>query len=137
MKKLNKKGMTLPEVVLAMAVVTIVTITAISIVFSSSVSTKKSMNKIDAEYFLADALECFRASDTAEQYEAAMNFGGHAATEISEAEGRKIYTYKLEDSGYTATVSVGYTDGEDTFTGYVKDLSDNLVIDIIDFKKGG
>ena len=63
-KKLkNKKGFSLVEVAIAMAVVSIVTITAIAIIYPATDKTKEANAKSAAIYFAADAIECFKAVD--------------------------------------------------------------------------
>lgn len=82
-KKLkNKKGFSLVEVAIAMAVVSIVTITAIAIIYPATDKTKVANSQSAAIYFAADALECFKATevkvdengnkDTSEFYNALM-----------------------------------------------------------------
>ena len=114
---MNKKGITIAEVVIAMAVVTIVTVTALSIAFTSTRSTQKGLDKTAAQYFAADAVECFRAAADAEQFETAMAFrGGYTLCESSavdpEKESQHQYTYQLADSGYSAVVTLNYPDKE-------------------------
>ena len=63
-KKLkNKKGFSLVEVAIAMAVVSIVTITAIAIIYPATDKTKEANAQSNAIYFAADAIECFKATD--------------------------------------------------------------------------
>ena len=63
-KKLkNKKGFSLVEVAIAMAVVSIVTITAIAIIYPATDKTKEANAQSAAIYFAADAIECFKAVD--------------------------------------------------------------------------
>ncbi len=62
-KKLNKKGFSLVEVIIAMAVVTIVTLTAISIIYSGADHTREGNAQSRALYFVADAIEAFKAAE--------------------------------------------------------------------------
>lgn len=63
-KKLkNKKGFSLVEVAIAMAVVSIVTFTAIAIIYPATDKTKEANAQSAAIYFAADAIECFKAVD--------------------------------------------------------------------------
>ena len=63
-KKLKKKkGFSLVEVAIAMAVVSIVTFTAIAIIYPATDKTKEANAKSNAIYFVADAIECFKATE--------------------------------------------------------------------------
>lgn len=74
MRKINRKGFSLVEVVIAMAVVSIVTLTAISIVYSATDRNKQANIKSDAIYFTADVIECFKATETAKDFYYALKF---------------------------------------------------------------
>ena len=74
MRKMNKKGFSLVEVVIAMAVVSIVTLTAISIVYSATDINRAGNAESDAIYFAADAVECFKATNTEEGFWNALEF---------------------------------------------------------------
>jgi len=132
-KILNKNGISIAEVVIAMAVVTIVTVTSLSIVFTSTRSTQKAAYTTAAQYFAADAVECFRAAKDAEQFETAMTFrGGYTLCEPSavdpEKESQYQYTYQLADSGYSAVVTLNYPDKErPSFTVAVTDHEGRVV----------
>ncbi len=82
LKRLNKRGFSLVEVAIAMAVVSIVTFAALSIIYPATDKTKVANSQSAAIYFAADALECFKATevkvdeygnkDTSEFYNALM-----------------------------------------------------------------
>ena len=73
-KKLkNKKGFSLVEVAIAMAVVSIVTITAIAIIYPATDKTKEANAKSNAIYFAADVIECLKATGTPDELQAALD----------------------------------------------------------------
>lgn len=74
MKKINKKGFSLVEVVIAMAVVSIVTITAISIVYSATDKNRAGTAESDAIYFAADVIECLEMTETEAEFIEALEF---------------------------------------------------------------
>lgn len=63
----NKKGFSIVEVVIAMTVIAIVSATALTIVLSSADNTRAAMYKSDAQYLVADAIECFKVSETKDE----------------------------------------------------------------------
>ena len=134
-RKLNKKGMTIVEVVIAMVVVTMVTIAAVTIILSSTHTTNSAVYKNQAQYFASDALACFRASSDAQQFEDAMAFrGGYSEHSVSENQ----YTFLLNDSKYVAVATVIYPiDGRPSFTIEVMNPNGDVVASIPTFTKGG
>lgn len=58
----NKKGFSLAETVIALAVIVVVSITALTIVMSSIKNKVNIATKLDAQNFAYNALECFKVS---------------------------------------------------------------------------
>lgn len=63
LKRLNKRGFSLVEVIIAMAVVSIVTFAALSIIYPATDKTVEANAQSNAIYFVADAIECFKATE--------------------------------------------------------------------------
>lgn len=59
----NNKGFSMVEVVIAMAVVGLVTAAALVIMIGSVDSTQKTFNEAEAENFVANAVECYIAAE--------------------------------------------------------------------------
>ena len=139
---LNKKGITIAETVVAMTVITIVTVSAISVILSSTKSTGKAAYIAEAQDFSLNALECFRSAEDAASFEKAIDFIGGFTEKTPDdtnpdAQNNYIYTFKLENSGYTASVTVNYgitADEQDSFSVTVKN-GDEPVTDTIEFTK--
>ena len=55
---MNKKGMTVAEVIIAIAVISVVTVSALSLVLYSENTALTAQYKTEAQYFALDALEC-------------------------------------------------------------------------------
>ena len=73
-KKLkNRKGFSLVEVAIAMAVVSIVTITAIAIIYPATDKTKEANAQSNALYFAADVIECFKATKNPNELQVALS----------------------------------------------------------------
>lgn len=133
---MNKRGMTVAEVIIAIAVISVVTVSALSLVLYSENTALAAQYKTEAQYFALDALECFRVSADADEFESAMDFrGGYTVAE--DVTGG--YIYKLENGGYVAIVTLSY--GEEgqrpAFSITVRNGDGDVVSEIIDFRKGG
>ncbi len=59
----NNRGFSMAEVVIAMAVVGLVTAAALVIIIGSVDSTQKTFNQAEAENFVANAVECYIAAE--------------------------------------------------------------------------
>ena len=130
---LNKNGITIAEAVIAMTVITIVTVSAISIILSSTVSTKKATYITEAQDFALSALECFRTSENEDDFKSALEFIGGYSGEITE--NADNYTLTLENSGYNVSIIAEYSDsGADRFSVSVTD-GESAVTDTIEFTK--
>ena len=87
---LNQKGFSLIETVIAMAIIIIVTVSALTMVTSSLNITKKEIYTSKAQYFAADSLEAFRIAEDAAQFEETIAFaGGYSYFDVDE----NIYIY--------------------------------------------
>ena len=117
----NNKGFSVVEVVIAMVVVSLVTATALSILSLSAAHSKTTTYKIDAQYLVSDAVECFKVSDTADEFYDALVFRGGWVGANRDGEN---YSFILEKSGYAVLVSTDYENNESSFL--------NLVIRILD-----
>ena len=104
-----------------MVVVSIVTVTALSILTMASDHTKATSYKIDAQYLVSDAIECFKVSDTADEFYDALVFRGGWVGANRDGEN---YYFILEKSGYAVRVSTNYENNERRFL--------NLAISIFD-----
>lgn len=130
---LNQKGFSLIETVIAMAIIIIVTVSALTMVTSSLNITKKEIYTSKAQYFAADSLEAFRIAEDAAQFEETIAFaGGYSYFDVDE----NLYIYYLENSGYTAEISLAYSDiNRSEFCVIIKDESGNQIFEY-HFQKG-
>ena len=120
MKKINstrKKGFTIVELVVAMAVIVIVSTTAISLVSFQNRNYLRTTQTLTATNMAENAIECFRwAVDNADgdvkgkfevAYKATLN-----GIEMSETNEGSNATYTLEANGMTITIEL--SDGTKT-----------------------
>ena len=138
--KLTKRGITLIEVTISMAVIIIVTIASLSIIFSSTVNSNKAIQKTSAHLFAADTIEAFRTSDTVAEYERAMEFrGGFESKDKSEENNLKnvLYYYNVDESPYDAIIQVDFVSGKITVS-IGDETSGNVVsLEFTKYVKGG
>ncbi len=136
MKKriLNKKGFAIAETIMAMTIVSLVTVTALMLFFSSVRTTQSAVHKAQAQHFAEDAFACFRAAETADQFSTAMELRG-GFLEFSVTGGNK-YCFTLNDSKFQAVAFVDYpAEGRASFCIEITD-GDEVVTSISEFKKG-
>ena len=123
MKKMNKKGFSIVEVIIAMTVIAIVSASALTIVLKSFDNTRAAMYKADAQYLVYDALECFKVSNSPDEFAAAFTFrfGGNvavlngdpslpqpAAEGEANDENNKVLWFMILDSQYIVEVDLAY-----------------------------
>jgi len=136
MKKriLNKNGFTLAESIVAIAIVSLVSITAVTLILSSTHTTRSAVHKAQAQYFAEDALACFRAAEDADQFVDAMEFcGGFLEYSVT----GDTYVFTLKDSKFQAVALVEYpTEGRASFRIEVLDEDETVITSISQFKKG-
>lgn len=102
MKKINKKGFSIVEVVIAMAVITLVTVTAISIATGADKNARTALYRTDAQLFAADAVECFKATKNVNDFKNALESRGVPGYESEEL--TTTLFFNLSPSGYVAIV---------------------------------
>lgn len=111
MKKLKalfkgKKGISLVEVVIAMAAISIITAAAISLTLASISSDAKYNSRAEALTACENASECVRYASTKDELLTVLSKVGFTTDENSEN-----YTYTYTSGEYTVTVTVTLSDG--------------------------
>lgn len=107
----KKRGFSIVEVVIAMAVITIVSFTAVSLLSSASNHISKTRLDMYAVNDVANIWECFNVSANEEEFEQALNFAGFS---FEQAEGKT--TYKIGSSGgyiFYVDLDVVFGEGSD------------------------
>ena len=110
MSKINKNGFSIAEVVIALSVIVIVSISALTIVFSSIVTKNSAINKAAAQNFANNVWESFKAAETEEEFLSLVNFAEEIElTESAPGEnGSTVYIYSSEKRNFTAVIWVTY-----------------------------
>lgn len=118
-KNKKKRGFSLAETAIALAVIAIVSGAAMSMVLSSADIEGNTMLK---SYVISDAenvLDCFRYAETVEEFKAVLNkanpsdsAGNPRWKEISDSieASKRIITYELEQENYTVTLVLTLAD---------------------------
>ena len=73
-KRKFKNGYSLVEVVIALSVIVVISIAALSTVLSSVATKQAAINKTEAQNFAENAWECFKVSDDDEKFVSNVNF---------------------------------------------------------------
>ena len=73
-KKLNKRGFTLAESVLALAIISIVSVSTLSLILSAQRSTISAAQKQQAQLYAADIISCYRVSENDVDFASNVNF---------------------------------------------------------------
>ena len=133
MKRKQKRGFTVAELVIAMAVILIVTATALTVVFTSRTAGARALCRADAVRFSENVWECFKASDNTTEFLDAIKFAEGETPAYDEATG--IYTWTSPRHGYTATVKLDYDVPRPTLSVFVVEDGDELLS--FEYEKGG
>ena len=101
-KRTNKRGFTVAEIVIAMAVVVLVTATALTTVLTTRNAERNVLQNADALRFAENAWECFKASENEQDFLTAITFA-EGVTPEGEAGN---YTFPSSEYGYTASLTL-------------------------------
>ena len=110
MKNKNNRGYSLVEVVIALSVIVIVSVSALSIVLSSVATKVNAINKSHAQSFADNVWESFKAADTQDEFLSLIAFSeGTTLTEgVTDESGKTTYTYYSQENKFTAEIAVSY-----------------------------
>ena len=138
-KRKFKNGYSIVEVVIALSVIVVISIAALSTVLSSVATKQAAINKTEAQNFAENAWECFKVSDDDEKFVSNVNFaeGVTLADGVAGENGYKVYTYYSEENKFTAQISVKFPANERA--EFKIDVTDKNGKSIISFsyQKGG
>ena len=73
-KKNNKRGFTLAESVLALAIISIATVGTLTLITSGQKATQLALDKQQAQFYAADILSCYRAEKVDGDFEKNLQF---------------------------------------------------------------
>ena len=115
MSKVNsRKGFTIAELVVAMAIILIVSATAIATINTQNTVHLRTMQTVEATNMAENAIECFRYADSVDEFEVA-----YANTFTDETKPTDLYNF--EKSNMNVTINI---DGN-TLTFIAKDKTNS------------
>ena len=130
----SKGGFTILEVVIAMAIIAIVTATAASIMTSAQKSMARSQKSVLAANDIANITECFKytvcESGSIDDFKKAVVFAfGLASEGFTPTTDGVYYVYELTRDGYVITVTVT-TGTEKTVNSVAKDGDGKVIFEL-------
>lgn len=110
----RKGGFSLAEVVIALSVIVIVSVTSLSIVLSSMAAKAAAVDKTEAQSFASNVWECFQASENDAEFLSYVSFSEGVALGDGQTDenGYKVYTYHSEKNTFTAQIKVKFPENE-------------------------
>lgn len=125
-----KKGISIMETVVSLAVIALISFTAIGFIGRFSTVNTKMIYETRARLSAENALECFKYADNTEDFFTALSL-----TEQGYEKSENIYT--LNDYNYTVFVMVSYPDSEGKayFECKVTDKDNKVIISIDSYSK--
>lgn len=131
MKKHKNSGISIVEAVIALTVIVLVSATALTIVLSSVSAKVAAVDKSQAQNFASDAWECFKASETEEEFIENMRFAKGAELIFNEG----ICEYTSEKYRFSAEIFLNYAASRPVFSISVKYQGKELIS--FSYFKGG
>ncbi|MBQ3012942.1 MAG: type II secretion system protein [Clostridia bacterium] len=128
-KTKRNSGFSVMETVIALAMIAIVTIAALSVVLSAISARVKQANISEAQDFAHNILECFKASENSGQFTDNVEFAGIEGLEYS---GGSKYRYVAENK-FAAVLNADFTSSE--FEIDIRNNKDEVIISF-SYEKG-
>ena len=102
----NKRGFSIAEAVIALALITVVSLASLSLLLSAGNATKRALYRAEAQNAATDVINTWRTSDTLDKNALAFTFGITPDDVAPEGTG---YKFSLPQSGYTVTTNLADT----------------------------
>ena len=110
----NKKGFSLVEVAIALAIITIVTVTALTIALNSITPKINNNNRSHAQNFAYNVWQCFQVANNNDDVFTLLSLS-YDTTNMRQSEdadsGYTTYTYTSAEHKYTATIKMRHPVG--------------------------
>lgn len=138
-KRRNKHGFSLVEVVIALSVIVIVSLSALSVTLSSTLTKVTALAKGDAQRFADSVWECFKVSDDEAEFISQLAFAEDVTLGegVSGEDGFTSYTYLSERYGYTVDLSVKFSATDTSHLTVLCTDDDGEEIISFSYRKGG
>ncbi len=136
----SKRAFSLAEAVIALSVIVIVSISALSIALSSITARVGVIAKSDAQGFADDLWECFKVSDGQAEFEENVFFarGVLISSEETDADGYAVYNYNPQHGSFNSLIKIKYSQNQNErslFSIEVRDKDGDEIVSFF-FEKG-
>ena len=130
-KMTSKDGVSIAEVVIALSIIVVVSMTALTLVLSSFSVRSTLITRTQGINFADNAWECFKAADDADEFFELLveNVTGLTPTEDTK--------YIYDGNGFTAVITANYDDARPYFDITVTESKDGDEIISFKYVKGG
>ncbi len=135
----KKNGFSLVEAVIALSMIVIVSVSAISVLLSSTATKTSAIRKSEAQRFADNVWECFKAAEDEAEFTSFVAFAETISLGegVADEDGFTTYTYTSDNYQFTVEISVTYTETErPVLTVAVFDDDGNVIISF-SYRKGG
>ncbi|MBQ2944984.1 MAG: hypothetical protein IJD95_00270 [Clostridia bacterium] len=134
----NKKGISVAEVIIALSVVVLVSLAALSVVLTSVVKSIDTKSTANAYRFADDVLECFKAADDEAEFLEFVSFarGIELTDGVTGENSFKTYRYRSDEKKITVLISVRYSASERSVLDISVIDDDNEEILSFSYRKG-
>ena len=105
-KTKRNSGFSIMETVIALAIIVMVTLAALTVIMTSISARVKATNYGEAQDFAHNILECFKAADENSEFESYVGFAGYTMSVTSNNK------YYFENNKFTAQIDANCSSGE-------------------------
>jgi len=119
----NRRGISLAEAVIAMAVILVVSAAATTLITHFAAVSARMMQRNEATNIVENTLECFKYCDNRTDFEAEVSALGYAYGVAGDV-------YTLEGNDYVIRLEVGYGAESATFAASVSDKKGRGILEI-------
>ena len=133
----SKRGFTIAEVIIALTIIVIVSISSLSVIASAVSANVVSETNIKAQYFAESAWECFKVSDTADEFAENVSFAvGEGLNCLNDGgeDTPEIYEYIYKSDRFNAEIEVDFESDTATFWVNVTDKKGREIVSF-DYEK--
>jgi Tfp pilus assembly protein PilV len=124
----SKRGFTIAEVIIALTIIVIVSISSLSVIASAVSANVVSETNIKAQYFAESAWECFKVSENDAEFENNMKFA--EGVDLVKNGESGPYEYSPENGKFKAVIEVAFGDEKDTFHVTVTDSDGETIVEL-------
>ena len=137
-KSKRKSGFVMAEVVIALSVILIVMVSALSISIHSISAKRKTVNESRANTFAENAWECFKTADSEEEFIDLVEFAeGVTLSDSNNSDNVGSYVYASEERDLQAKVTVDFTLERPTFSIEIQNNKEEIIVSFSYTKGGG